>query len=161
MASESREFPSIDEESHEMLHATRRCCFCIPYRSSAGGVHWWRRMRPAEVDSGAGGWWSRGVAALMKLREWSEIAAGPRWKTFIRRLSRSRSVNKHAAMKFQYDALSYSLNFDDGAGQKCHNGFEDDEVAEYRFRDFSSRYAAVPVSANSSMDLGKEAVVLT
>ncbi|XP_058195051.1 uncharacterized protein LOC131311576 [Rhododendron vialii] len=161
MASESREFPSIDEESSretsEMLYATRRCCFCIPYRSSAVGINWWR-MRPAEFDSG--GWWARGIAALMKLREWSEIAAGPRWKTFIRRFNRSRSGlgNKQHAMKFQYDPLSYSLNFDDGAGQKG-NGFEDE--VEYGFRNFSSRYASVPVSAKSSMDLGKEAVVFT
>lgn len=153
MAIGSREVTHIDEESiedsAEMLYPKRRCCFCIPYRSSAVGLNWWRRMRTTETNPG--GWWARGVGVLMKIREWSEIAAGPKWKTFIRRFNRSKS-GKH--VNFQYDALSYSLNFDDGARQS-YNNLEDED---YGSRNFSSRYAAVPVSAKSSMDLGKEVV---
>jgi len=86
----------------------------------------------------------------MKLREWSEIVAGPKWKTFIRRFNRSKSGGRQS--KYQYDPLSYALNFDEGPG-KNGNSEEDDE---FRFRNFSARYATVPVSANSSMDLGKD-----
>ncbi|KAG6392272.1 hypothetical protein SASPL_146486 [Salvia splendens] len=57
-------------------------------------------------------WWSDGVDAFKKAREWSG--------------------------KFQYDPCSYALNFAQGPGQ---NGqFEDDDA----FRDFPSRYEAIP-----------------
>ncbi|WZZ74807.1 hypothetical protein YC2023_086177 [Brassica napus] len=32
-------------------------------------------------------WW---ILAILKIRYWSEIVAGPRWKTFIRRFNRAR-----------------------------------------------------------------------
>ncbi|KAK2975016.1 hypothetical protein RJ640_001226 [Escallonia rubra] len=47
--------------------------------------------------------------------------------------------------KFQYDPLSYALNFDEGPGQ---NGDLEGSEEDYRFQNFSSRYA--------SMDLGKD-----
>ncbi|GFZ12037.1 hypothetical protein Acr_23g0004220 [Actinidia rufa] len=149
MATETHEFSPIDEESREgiseMLFHKRRCCFCFP----SAGPSWWRRT-PA-VETG-GRWWSRGVSVLKKLREWSEIAAGPRWKTFIRRFNRSKSGSGTGKQrKFQYDPLSYSLNFDDGAGQNDH--FDE----EYESRNFSSRFAVI--SSTSSMELGKDTTV--
>ncbi|KAF7148253.1 hypothetical protein RHSIM_Rhsim03G0043300 [Rhododendron simsii] len=42
--------------------------------------------------------------------------------------------------------ISYTLNFDNWVGQNGHF-------------DFSSRYAAIPVSTKSSMDLGRDALV--
>ncbi|GMQ10245.1 hypothetical protein CsSME_00053322 [Camellia sinensis var. sinensis] len=139
MANEGLEFShndvELNEEMAEMLFPRRRFCFCIPCfggsnRSAAVGVHWW---------------WDRGINALKKLREWSEIAAGPRWKTFIRRFNRSKSGGGGARQgKFQYDPLSYALNFDDGQVQ---NGDSDET-----FRSFSSRYASIPISVKSSMD---------
>ncbi|XAR72641.1 hypothetical protein NMG60_11019354 [Bertholletia excelsa] len=161
MATKSREFSHRDGEQSEEMADTpfprKRCCFCIPYfgsnRSPAvAGARLWQRMRLA-AEGGGEGWWSRGVGALKKLREWSEIVAGPRWKTFIRRFNRSKSGRYGG--KFQYDPLSYALNFDDGRGQNCNL----DE--EYGFRNFSSRYAAIPTSAKSSMDLGKDAPTFT
>ncbi|KAF5946458.1 hypothetical protein HYC85_016686 [Camellia sinensis] len=90
----------------------------------------------------------------MKVREWSEIVAGPRWKTFIRRFNRNKSGgSKHA--NFQYDPLSYALNFDDGSAQIA------DLEDEYGFPNFSSRYAAIPMTAKSSMDFGKDAPAFT
>ncbi|PSR89596.1 Immediate early response protein [Actinidia chinensis var. chinensis] len=131
------------DEAAEML-PRRRCCFCIPRFGSdrspaAAGLRWWRRMRPAESDEG---WLARGINALKKAREWSEIAAGPRWKTFIRQFNRSKSGGRYGG-KFQYDPLSYALNFDD-PGQ---NGHLDEE---YGSRNFSSRFAAIPMPAPAS-----------
>ncbi|KVH98091.1 hypothetical protein Ccrd_023690 [Cynara cardunculus var. scolymus] len=38
--------------------------------------------------------WSRGIDALKKIQEWSEIVAGPRWKTFIWRFNRNKSFSR-------------------------------------------------------------------
>ncbi|GFS32631.1 hypothetical protein Acr_00g0023620 [Actinidia rufa] len=131
------------DEAAEMLPRLRNC-FCIPRfgsdrSSAAAGPRWWRRIRMAESDEG---WWTRVINALKKAREWSEIAAGPRWKTFIRRLNRSKSGGGRHGGKFQYDPLSYALNFDD-PGQNCH--FDE----EYGSRNFSSRLAAIPMPAST------------
>ncbi|WZZ00515.1 hypothetical protein YC2023_072843 [Brassica napus] len=124
----------------------RRCCSCFPtFRSRSSAYSSWGRIRTVDdnhsVDDPA--WWKR---AALKIREWSEIVAGPRWKTFIRRFNRDprRGRDWDASEKFQYDPLSYSLNFDD-----------DDEDDEYvglgGFRSFSTRYASVPVSSGKSL----------
>ncbi|OEL35004.1 hypothetical protein BAE44_0003977, partial [Dichanthelium oligosanthes] len=85
-----------------------RCCGCFwappwaassssspsprPRRAEPGAdEEWWHRVGDGgsgAVSSGRGRWWRRGVDALMKVREWSELVAGPRWKTFIRRFRR-------------------------------------------------------------------------
>ncbi|KAL1810310.1 hypothetical protein DCAR_0729998 [Daucus carota subsp. sativus] len=137
----SREFsPIIDVESNddvpESLFVKRRFCFCIPYGSDNSAA------------AGLKSLWSSGVSSLKKLREWSEIVAGPRWKTFIRRFNRNKSGGSN---KYQYDPLSYALNFDEGpAGDPV-------EVDEYLARNFSARYATVsPGLGRGSMDLGKE-----
>lgn len=134
------------------LFSSRGCCFCIPCfgsrRSSTAGLAWWEKVRTAGNDDT---WWGRSLRSLKKVREWSELAAGPRWKTFIRRFNRTRSGGgRHG--KFQYDPLSYSLNFDEGPGQ---NGNSDDD----HVYDFSARYAAASLSSKSSMD--KDAVALS
>ncbi|KAK1433805.1 hypothetical protein QVD17_10722 [Tagetes erecta] len=123
--------------SSESLFPDRSCCFCIPYR--------WRKVSSSEEDDeqSSQSLWSRGIAALKKLREWSEIVAGPKWKTFIRRFNRSncKSLGKQTS-KFQYDPLSYALNFDQGPLQ---NGDPESEN-EYMIRNFSSRYVLQPVT---------------
>ncbi|PON52036.1 NHL domain protein [Trema orientale] len=143
----------ISDDVSELMFARRGCCYSwIPCfgsdRSSASGSVWWQRMRPAENDDP---WWSRG---WKKVREWSEIVAGPKWKTFIRRFNKNRSHSGYRqTAKFNYDEFSYALNFDEGPGQ---NGHFDDDEEDILGRDFSSRFASVPASAKSSMDLGKE-----
>lgn len=158
MATEGREFSPRDTEANEdaveMLFSKRRCCFCIPYRSSSSstttlGLNWWQRVRVSESQDGS--LWDRGINAFKKLREWSEIVAGPRWKTFIRRFNRTKSGGRQSA-KFQYDPLSYSLNFDEGPGNNGNSDEEDD----FRFRNFSSRYATASVPNKGSIDLGKD-----
>ncbi|KAI4975998.1 hypothetical protein ZWY2020_049605 [Hordeum vulgare] len=89
----------------------------------------------------------------MKVREWSELVAGPRWKTFIRRFRRGHRHGAAAGTggrKLNYDALSYALNFDEG-----HGASPDANGGEFPgYPDFSTRFAAPPGSARSSMDLG-------
>ncbi|XP_018458195.1 uncharacterized protein LOC108829039 [Raphanus sativus] len=122
-----------------------RCCSssCFPsFRSRSSSA--WGRIRASDDNSNNHGiipdeprWWKR---AALKIREWSEIAAGPRWKTFIRRFNRDprRGRDWDAGEKFQYDPLSYALNFDGDGGD------DDDEDEYVGFRSFSSRYASVP-----------------
>ncbi|RVW52851.1 uncharacterized protein LOC117904460 [Vitis riparia] len=135
------------------LFSSRSCCFCIPcfgsHRSSTVGLAWWEKMRTAQNEDT---WWGRSLRSFKKVREWSELAAGPRWKTFIRRFNKTRSGGARHG-KFQYDPLSYSLNFDEGAG---HNGSSDDD----RGYEFTARYASVSLSSKSSME-DKDAITLT
>nr|GEU38747.1 hypothetical protein [Tanacetum cinerariifolium] len=115
------------------FHTTsRRCCFCIPYT--------WQKIPSSSshtYHNSNQSFWTRGVTAFKKLREWSEIVAGPKWKTFIRRFNRNKSNKGH---KYQYDPLTYALNFDEGL--PLDNGDSEAEN-EYIVRNFSSRYAAV------------------
>ncbi|CAL9244644.1 unnamed protein product [Arabidopsis halleri] len=123
----------------------QRCC-CFPsFRSrssTAVGYSSWGRIRTVDDSNHSGDhgdeprWWIR---ASLKIREWSEIVAGPRWKTFIRRFNRDprRGRDWDASEKFQYDPLSYSLNFDDDD--------EDEYVGLGGLRSFSTRFASVPV----------------
>lgn len=130
------------------FYGRRLCCFwSFPcYRSRKSDE--WERISTSEkeeTDSSVPSWWSEGIKALKKAREWSELAAGPKWKTFIRRFNKTTARSKSG--KFQYDPYSYALNFDEGVGQ---NGqFEDDRV----HRDFSSRYAAIPVQNSQLKDV--------
>uniref|UniRef100_A0A5B7BUC9 NHL domain-containing protein n=1 Tax=Davidia involucrata TaxID=16924 RepID=A0A5B7BUC9_DAVIN len=145
--------PKDEDEMQEIAFAKRGCCFWIPCigvgaaersPSTAGSTSstWWERIRTAEKEE-SWCWWSNG---WKNVKVWSELVAGPRWKTFIRRFNK----NRVGGGKFHYDPLSYALNFDDGPGQ---NGHLDED---YAYRDFSIRYASIPASAKSSMDLGKE-----
>ncbi|KAL8159750.1 hypothetical protein V2J09_001287 [Rumex salicifolius] len=120
----------------------RGCCFFIPR------FNCWERMRggggSSSSTSDESGW---AVRNWKRLREWSEIAAGPRWKTFIRKFGR-RGNGGAVQGKFGYDALSYALNFDDGQNVQIDEGLGS--------RDFSTRFAPFPVSAKSSMDFGRD-----
>ncbi|KAE9467377.1 hypothetical protein C3L33_00726, partial [Rhododendron williamsianum] len=120
----------VDEDRADMVFQRDRCCSCLPRLGS---------LRSAPAEEGR-----RWVNALMKVREWTEVAAGPRWKTFIRRFNRTSRSGGHG--KFQYDPLSYALNFDEGE----NNGDLDEEEHVIR-GNFSMRYAAVPA------DLDKDA----
>ena len=148
------QFSPTDSESNlhssETLFPNPNYCFCIPYR--------WRKVPSSEQEEDEirpnETLWSRGIAAFKKIREWSEIVAGPRWKTFIRRFKHSKSFAKQSS-KFQYDPLSYALNFDQGPLQNADPETEN----EYLFRNFSSRYvlqpATIPIAGKTPVDIRK------
>lgn len=48
---------------------------------------------------------------LKKVKEVSEMVAGPKWKTFIRKMG-GYLKGKKQRNRFQYDPESYALNFD-------------------------------------------------
>ncbi|KAJ6923744.1 hypothetical protein NC652_017153 [Populus alba x Populus x berolinensis] len=54
--------------------------------------------------------WS--VRKLKKVKEASEIVAGAKWKTFIRKIGAYIKKRKQRNNQAQYDAESYALNFD-------------------------------------------------
>ena len=96
------------------------------------------------------------------MREWSEILAGPKWKTFIRRVGRSQCCggggcgdggggNRPDQVGFRYDSWSYSLNFDDGK----ETGRSEDE---FPYRDYSMRFTSpsLPVSTKCSIDFDND-----
>ncbi|KAL4568394.1 hypothetical protein LXL04_024005 [Taraxacum kok-saghyz] len=148
------EHSDIDEESlHEAVFSKRGCCYWMPCMQSHRPPidfrsNWWELITENGKEDGRQ-WWSKGLTPFKKIREWSELVAGPKWKTFIRRFRKKRTKQS----KFQYDPTSYSLNFDEG---EAHT--EDNDLY---FRDFSSRYASISVSTKSSMDLGNEELSFT
>lgn len=156
MERDSQPGPPDDPSPESMAAAegffgSRRCC-CFPWPKSS-----WERIQlgsdRAPPSPPPTGLWSRGVRAFMKIREWSELVAGPRWKTFIRRFNRNSRFGGAAAAarvgstRFQYDPLSYAMNFDEGHGTSPEGDYAG-------YRDFSSRFAILPGSTKSSMDLG-------
>lgn len=75
-------------------------------------------------------WW---VKRLNKVKEVTEVLAGPKWKNLIRKIGGYRNnKSKKERNKFQYDPQSYALNFDNSV-----DGEEDGLL-----RGFSSRFSA-------------------
>ncbi|XP_076913372.1 uncharacterized protein LOC143571971 [Bidens hawaiensis] len=122
----------------QFLLINRRCCFCIPYLTH-------KPPSSSPDHNSHKSLWSRGLQTLKRIREWSEIVAGPRWKTFIRRF-KSSTFNRQNS-KFQYDPLAYALNFDEGALESGDSEMENDLLV----RNFSSRYAA-PIGPKTTSD---------
>ncbi|KAK8954550.1 hypothetical protein KSP39_PZI002613 [Platanthera zijinensis] len=145
-SSENRSLHDGFPEADDPMFASRGCCcFAAPWNrrltsSASTSANWWEQIRAPDRSGVAAAWeW-----ASAKLRDWSELVGGPRWKNFIRRFnrnSRNPRGSTRLGAKFQYDPLSYALNFDESPD------------ADAGFRDFSSRFAAPPLTAKSSMDL--------
>ncbi|XP_004514062.1 uncharacterized protein [Cicer arietinum] len=76
------------------------------------GVRWWQGHEEGKglLEQKEDLWWS---CKLRKIKEVSEVIAGPKWKTFIRKIS--GYVKKQQKNRFQYDEQSYALNFSSGA----------------------------------------------
>ncbi|KAG5056692.1 hypothetical protein JHK86_011688 [Glycine max] len=138
--SESIATPTAQAQAQERSNS--RCALLFSSYNCFGGQRrrssWWERVRSHSHSAPASAgdrWWSRGLRALKKLREWSEIVAGPKWKTFIRRFNRNRP-NKRIPT-YQYDPFSYALNFDEGPNGDFNHHHDDAAL-----RNFSTRYAA-------------------
>ncbi|XP_021595189.2 uncharacterized protein LOC110602070 [Manihot esculenta] len=153
-----------NKDIHEGAFFKRRCCFWVPFLcpEPSIGSAFWQRINPLDNNLAAGAaasasnsavredpWWKGG---WRRMREWSEITAGPKWKMLIRKISRKRARQGYG--KFHYDPWDYALNFDDGPGQDGH--YDEDLIG----RGFSSRYS-LPPSCKCSMDFEKEEVVFT
>ncbi|KAL0427427.1 UNVERIFIED_CONTAM: hypothetical protein Slati_2917500 [Sesamum latifolium] len=82
------------------------------------------------------------AAQLKKLKEFSELVAGPKWKNFIRKIGRIFK-HKQQRMDFQYSPQSYALNFAED---------QDQEEDENLLHSFSSRFA--PHSINDQQRKG-------
>ncbi|XP_051141319.1 uncharacterized protein LOC127258505 [Andrographis paniculata] len=148
MAAEMRpKDAAICDDLQEIAFPSHCCCFSFNFPcfesdnweriSTTGG-----EQQEQQEFSARSSWWVKGIDALKKIRELSELAAGPKWKTFIRRFNKSACKSKPS--KFQYDAFSYSLNFDEGIR-------EDEQLeGDVVLRDFSSRYAAFPASNSAA-----------
>ncbi|CAN7099375.1 unnamed protein product [Brassica rapa subsp. narinosa] len=130
-----RAAPEPETTSNPLL-GNSPCCSCL-----AVGSSWWQR-KTIDLHSNhhhEPRWWIR---AILKIREWSEIVAGPRWKTFIRQFNRDQRRGRawDNSARHKYDTLSYKLNFKDEGEDE-----EDDEAGFGGYRSFSMRYASVPV----------------
>ncbi|KAK2358022.1 hypothetical protein QL285_095242 [Trifolium repens] len=94
---------------------------------------WWQR-RDEEgkhlLDEGNRGEETWVMEKLRNMKETSEVIAGPKWKTFIRKIS--GYGKKQQKNRFQYDAHSYALNFNSGAQS---------EDEEYLPPSFSTRFS--------------------
>lgn len=77
------------------------------------------------------------VENVKKVREFSEVLAGPKWKNFIRSIG---SIYKKRRVQAQYDPHSYALNFDEGVGR------EEDNSAYLHFS--STGYPALSLGMN-------------
>ncbi|KAI5674457.1 hypothetical protein M9H77_14821 [Catharanthus roseus] len=75
-----------------------------------------------------------------KLKEFSEVIAGPKWKNLIRKIGKYCNPKKsRTQQQHMYSPQSYALNFDDGEED------EDDDL----FLNFSSRFSA-PLTSSTT-----------
>ncbi|XP_019182861.1 PREDICTED: uncharacterized protein LOC109177845 [Ipomoea nil] len=126
--------PIVDEE--EAGSPTGCGCFrLLSFRSGEGNT------RALIGGESAAVWW-RGKAK--KVRELSEVVAGPRWKNLLRKMGRYCNPKLKGGYKAQfiYDAQSYALNFDNGTAAAAA---AEEEQGNGLFRNFSSRYAVPAV----------------
>ncbi|KAK7395702.1 hypothetical protein VNO78_16268 [Psophocarpus tetragonolobus] len=132
----------VDDDMQKKVFVKKGCCFWIPYFGSNSRTtslstqqHLCERIR---IHKNKKHWWVKGWS---KIREWSKLVV------IIHGFNKNHSHGYQKQGSFYYDVVSYANNFDDGTRHRR------DEDYAY---DFSSRYASVPASAKSSMDLGKE-----
>lgn len=99
----------VDDED---LNEEASGCGCGCFRGF--GFKHWRRVPDVDNGGGGGGGASSWVAEKMrKAKEVTELIAGPKWKTFIRKLTAKKQNGR-----FQYDQHSYALNFNSGANSE-------------------------------------------
>lgn len=127
------------EEDFEEAGASGNGCGCGCFRVFS--LKWWRGQGHEEEGKrlleqkggegrGGGGGETWVMDKLREVKEASEVIAGPKWKTFIRKIS--GYGKKQQRKRFQYDEHSYALNFNSGAQS------EDEDMPP----SFSARFSA-------------------
>eukprot|EP01018_Ginkgo_biloba_P039961 Gb_19815 [translate_table: standard] len=96
----------------------------------------------AAVAESEGNWWQKGWTSVRQAGEWTEsmiddagscCGGRAKWKHFLRRFKKDgKTICQSRPARFQYDPLSYALNFDQGPRS----------AAEYPYQDFSARFSA-------------------
>ncbi|RDX58609.1 hypothetical protein CR513_62061, partial [Mucuna pruriens] len=130
---------AADADDDAQIAFTKRRCMsfcCMPSFPSQTTSWWWEDLRSPTCKER---WWFR---RWKTAREWSEISAAPKWRTFIRRF-KNNNINKRHRGSFRYDPLSYALNFDDGSAAV------DDGCG---YKGFSARFASVPPPPKAAAD---------
>ncbi|XP_019463095.1 PREDICTED: uncharacterized protein LOC109361989 [Lupinus angustifolius] len=118
-----------DFDGHE--EGTKSGCGCGWFRVFS--LNWWQGHDEEDKGlldqkgEGGEGWV---MNKLKKVKETSEVIAGPKWKNFIRKIS---VYGKKQHKKFQYDERSYALNFNSGAQSE-----DEDNIPP----SFSTRFSA-------------------
>ncbi|XP_051149386.1 uncharacterized protein LOC127264068 [Andrographis paniculata] len=105
----------------------RLCFWCVDDDADGGGGSSHNRLLHDGAPPHRSSWLG---SKLKSLKEHLELAAGPKWKNFIRRIGRLR--NSGRAAQFQYSPESYALNFAGGEQR------EDEGTLLYSF---SARFA--------------------
>ncbi|KAF8033860.1 hypothetical protein BT93_C0202 [Corymbia citriodora subsp. variegata] len=119
-------------------------CFCLNWWRGGGGAHpYIRRQSGGDHEE------SWAMTKIKKVREFTEVVAGPKWKNFIRKVGGYwRSDRKrNPSGRFGYDAESYALNFDGDRGEEdglLTQGFSARFVGS--FRNDQERQAGIALS---------------
>lgn len=140
MASLSPPDHETDDDNEELVPSSSCGCFWGLYsrvlpcrRNSNSGIT--RRYLLLQQGEVARDNWL--VENVKKVREFSEVLAGPKWKNFIRSIG---SICKKRRVQAQYDPQSYALNFDEGVVR------EEENSAYLHFS--STGYAALSLGMN-------------
>lgn len=117
------------EHEEDFEEASGSGCGCGCFKGF--NFKWWQSheeegKRLIDQNGGGGEGWM--VEKMKKVKEASEVIAGPKWKNFIRKIS-----GQQKKKRFQYDEQSYALNFNSRAES------EDDEDMP---PSFSARFSA-------------------
>ncbi|KAF2312994.1 hypothetical protein GH714_008635 [Hevea brasiliensis] len=99
--------------------ASGSSAYLLCWKRNNNGSHRYLLSKLEEINDG---WF---VERARKLKEISEVLAGPRWKNFIRRFTKVHGFNKKRRTQYQYDPQSYALNFDDGIDKDAEDAFPD------------------------------------
>ncbi|OVA12896.1 hypothetical protein BVC80_1803g13 [Macleaya cordata] len=134
----------VDDDDYEETFAAGDCCcfrlFCFKSRRRSNNDYSARRilLQQQGEEYNRESWF---VKRGKKLREISELMAGPKWKTFIRKMGTycNNGRNNRRRMDTKYDPQSYALNFDDGILDK-----EEDVGAHLAGFSSSSRFSPAP-----------------
>ena len=116
------------EDYEENVHNEHGCgCLWKLWfvRRDNNSSHWILMQQEGEIKET----WLKNKAK--KVKEISEVLAGPKWKNFIRRFS-IYGINTKRKPRFHYDPKSYALNFEEGDQQR---------ESDAPHADFAARFA--------------------